>query len=143
MGRRLPAWLPCERLPRRVVPTAGRRGAAAPPGGGVELVLPALIHPPGRETTAVPGPGRALPARGVRRLGGWTLARTVAPGQGANILTITRANPATFAGAAEEPEKYNLLRVRMGGGSEFFVVMYPAHQPQYQQHLLSDAVTPW
>ncbi|MFY0581217.1 hypothetical protein ACN28S_49465 [Cystobacter fuscus] len=79
----------------------------------------------------------------MRRLGGWKPARTVAQGQGANILTITCANPATFAGAAEEPEKYNLLRVRMGGGSEFFVAMYPAHQSQYQRHLLSDAVTPW
>ena len=36
-----------------------------------------------------------------------------AQGQGANILTITCANPETFAGASEDPEKYNLLRVRM------------------------------
>ncbi|WP_395852092.1 hypothetical protein [Cystobacter fuscus] len=39
-----------------------------------------------------------------------------AQGQGANIPTITRANPETFAGAAEEPEKYNPLRVRMAAG---------------------------
>jgi pyruvate-formate lyase len=65
-----------------------------------------------------------------------------AQGQGANILTITCANPETFAGAAEDPEKYNLLRVRMGGWSEFFVAMYPAHQAQHQRRPLSDAATP-
>ncbi|OJH42648.1 hypothetical protein BON30_05555 [Cystobacter ferrugineus] len=65
-----------------------------------------------------------------------------AQGQGANILTITCANPETFAGAAEDPEKYNLLRVRMGGWSEFFVAMYPAHQAQHQRRPLSDAAAP-
>jgi len=65
-----------------------------------------------------------------------------AQGQGANILTVTCANPETFAAAARDPEKYDLLRVRMGGWSEFFVAMYPAHQDQHQRRPLSDAAAP-
>jgi Dyp-type peroxidase family len=60
-----------------------------------------------------------------------------AAGQGSNILTITCANPETFAGAAKNPEKYDLVRVRMGGWSEFFVAMFPAHQEQHQRRPLS------
>ena len=49
-----------------------------------------------------------------------------AEGEGSNLLTITCANPETFADAAADPEKYDLVRVRMGGWSEFFVAMFPA-----------------
>lgn len=59
--------------------------------------------------------------------------RAFADGQGSNIMTITCANADTFAGAAKDPEKYDLLRVRMGGWSEFFVAMFPAHQEQHQR----------
>ena len=60
-----------------------------------------------------------------------------AAGQGSNILTVTCANPETFAGAARDPEKFDLVRVRMGGWSEFFVAMFPAHQEQHQRRPLS------
>jgi pyruvate-formate lyase len=60
-----------------------------------------------------------------------------AAGQGSNILTITCANPETFAGATTDPEQYDLVRVRMGGWSEFFVAMFPAHQAQHQRRPLS------
>lgn len=56
-----------------------------------------------------------------------------AQGTGSNILTITCANPETFAGATRDQEKYDLIRVRMGGWSEFFVAMFPAHQAQHQR----------
>ncbi len=51
---------------------------------------------------------------------------------GFNILTISCGNAETMAKAIEYPERYDLLRLRMGGWSEFFVCMFPAHQ---QQHL--------
>jgi hypothetical protein len=35
--------------------------------------------------------------------------------------------------ATRDPEKYDLLRARMGGWSEFFVSMFPAHQAQHQR----------
>ncbi|MDI3288747.1 Dyp-type peroxidase [Polyangium sp. 15x6] len=59
--------------------------------------------------------------------------RAFADGQGSNIMTITCADAETFAGARKDPEKYDLLRVRMGGWSEFFVAMFPAHQEQHQR----------
>ena len=57
--------------------------------------------------------------------------------QGSNLLTITVANPETFANAGKDPEKYDLLRVRMGGWTEFFVAMFPAHQSEHQRRPLS------
>ena len=60
-----------------------------------------------------------------------------AQGRGSNILTVTCANPETFVGAARNPEKYDLLRVRMGGWSEFFVAMFPGHQLQHQRRPFS------
>ncbi len=63
--------------------------------------------------------------------------RAFADGNGSNVLTITCANPETFAGATKDPEKYDLLRVRMGGWSEFFVAMFPAHQAQHQRRPLN------
>ncbi len=51
---------------------------------------------------------------------------------GFNILTVSCSNVETLKRAIEYPERYDLLRLRMGGWSEFFVSMFPAHQ---QQHL--------
>jgi pyruvate-formate lyase len=56
-----------------------------------------------------------------------------ANGRGSSIMTITCANPETYAQAALDPEKYDLLRARMGGWTEFFVTMFPAHQAQHQR----------
>ena len=47
---------------------------------------------------------------------------------GSNMMTITCGDPQTFARAAEFPERYDLLRTRMGGWSEFFVAMFDFHQ---------------
>jgi pyruvate-formate lyase len=48
-------------------------------------------------------------------------------------MTITCANPETYEAAVRDPEKYDLLRARMGGWTEFFVTMFPAHQAQHQR----------
>lgn len=50
---------------------------------------------------------------------------------GSNLLTITCADPATYQLAAAQPERFELVRVRMGGWSEFFSAMFPAHQDQH------------
>ncbi|MDC0672906.1 Dyp-type peroxidase [Nannocystis radixulma] len=59
--------------------------------------------------------------------------RAFADGAGSNVLTITCADPETMVKAAADPERYDLLRVRMGGWSEFFVAMFPGHQAQHQR----------
>ena len=58
-------------------------------------------------------------------------------GMGSNLLTITCADPETFAAACRDPETYDVVRVRMGGWSEFFVAMFPAHQEQHRRRPLS------
>jgi Dyp-type peroxidase family len=58
-------------------------------------------------------------------------------GVGSNLLTITCADPSTFEAACQDPEKYDLVRVRMGGWSEYFVAMFPAHQQQHRRRPLS------
>jgi pyruvate-formate lyase len=49
-------------------------------------------------------------------------------GAGSNILTVTTADQGTFLAAANSPESYDLLRVRMGGWTEMFVAMHATHQ---------------
>ncbi|WKE66999.1 Dyp-type peroxidase [Gallaecimonas kandeliae] len=57
------------------------------------------------------------------------LVRDFAHGKlGSNMITITCADPATFQAAQQYPEKYDLVRVRMGGWSEFYVAMFDFHQ---------------
>jgi Dyp-type peroxidase family len=56
-----------------------------------------------------------------------------AHGRGSTIMTITCADPETYEQATKDPEKYDLLRARMGGWTEFFVTMFPAHQAQHQR----------
>jgi len=56
-----------------------------------------------------------------------------AEGRGSSIMTISCANPETYEQARLDPEKYDLLRARMGGWTEFFVTMFPAHQAQHQR----------
>ena len=50
---------------------------------------------------------------------------------GSNIFTITCADIETMKNAQQYPERYDLLRMRMGGWSEFFIGMYDAHQEQH------------
>jgi Dyp-type peroxidase family len=59
--------------------------------------------------------------------------RAFANGKGASIMTITCADPDTYEQATRDPEKYDLLRARMGGWTEFFVTMFPAHQAQHER----------
>jgi pyruvate-formate lyase len=47
---------------------------------------------------------------------------------GSNMITITCADTSTYEQAAQFPERYDLVRVRMGGWSEFFVAMFDFHQ---------------
>ena len=56
------------------------------------------------------------------------MIKLFAEGEGANVLTITCANNDTYEKAVSDPEKYDLVRNRMGGWSEFFVTMFPDHQ---------------
>ena len=52
---------------------------------------------------------------------------------GSNLITMTCADLATYQAAARDPERYNLVRVRMGGWTEFYSAMFPAHQEQHQR----------
>jgi len=64
------------------------------------------------------------------------LAETLAAfasGKSGSICTFTVADPATFAAAQADPEAYNLVRVRMGGWTEFFVALFPDHQEQHKR----------
>jgi len=57
------------------------------------------------------------------------LIRRFAHGElGSNMITITCADPTTYEQAERFPECYDLVRVRMGGWSEFFVAMFDFHQ---------------
>jgi len=47
---------------------------------------------------------------------------------GSNMITITCADPETYQGAAKFPERYDLVRSRMGGWTEFYVAMFDFHQ---------------
>ncbi|KAK3320632.1 pyruvate formate lyase-domain-containing protein [Cercophora scortea] len=59
---------------------------------------------------------------------------------GGNLLTLTCADLDTYTKAGEDPERYNLVRVRMGGWTEFYATMFPAHQGQHQRRQF---FTPW
>lgn len=50
---------------------------------------------------------------------------------GSNMMSVTCADLQTMYNAQEFPERYDLLRMRMGGWSEFFIAMYDAHQEQH------------
>ncbi len=47
---------------------------------------------------------------------------------GSNMMTISCASPSTLAAAMQEPERYDLVRMRTGGWSEFYVAMFDFHQ---------------
>lgn len=62
--------------------------------------------------------------------------KAFANGQGGSIATFTVGDPETLAAAKANPEAYNLVRVRMGGWSEFFVCLFPDHQEQHRRRPL-------
>jgi pyruvate-formate lyase len=59
---------------------------------------------------------------------------------GGNLITLTCADPETYDKSSKDPEKYNLVRVRMGGWTEFYATMFPAHQDQQKRR---QYFTPW
>lgn len=59
-----------------------------------------------------------------------------ASGGGGSIATFTVADPATFQGAEQDPDAYNLVRVRMGGWTEFFIALFPEHKEQHKRRPL-------
>ncbi len=60
-----------------------------------------------------------------------------AKGKCSNTLTITTASPKSFTEAMSHPEKYDLLRVRTGGWTEYFTAMFPDKQEQHRRRPLS------
>ena len=58
---------------------------------------------------------------------------------GPNMMTISVADPGTLLEAQRFPERYDLLRMRMGGWSEFFVAMFPHHQEQHKRRPLFES----
>jgi pyruvate-formate lyase len=64
------------------------------------------------------------------------MLRSFADGWGGSICTVTVANPETFEAARHDPEAHNLVRVRMGGWTEFFITLFPKHQEQHQRRPL-------
>ncbi len=62
-----------------------------------------------------------------------------ARGEGGNVLTVTVANPETLAAADQDPDSYNMVRVRMGGWSEFFMTLFPDHRAQHRRRPLFTA----
>lgn len=52
---------------------------------------------------------------------------------GSNLITVTVADPNTYEMAAKEPERFELVRVRMGGWTEYFAAMFPEHQKQHER----------
>lgn len=57
--------------------------------------------------------------------------KAFADGHGSNIMTVTTASADTMQKASEAPLDYDLLRVRMGGWTEFFSVLFDAHKKQH------------
>lgn len=52
---------------------------------------------------------------------------------GPNMMSISCANRETLAQGQIMPECYDLVRMRMGGWSEFLVAMFPHHQEQHKR----------
>lgn len=57
---------------------------------------------------------------------------------GSNLMTITCANPSTYAGAMKNPERYDLVRTRTGGWTEFFIAMFDFHQEYIRRRVYYD-----
>lgn len=59
--------------------------------------------------------------------------RAFADGLGSNVMTVTTASPETLAAAEASPKDYDLVRVRMGGWTEFFAVLFADHKRQHRR----------
>jgi pyruvate-formate lyase len=58
---------------------------------------------------------------------------------GPNMMAVTCADPDTLTRAQSLPECYDLVRMRMGGWSEFFVAMFPDHQEHHKRRPIFEA----
>jgi pyruvate-formate lyase len=68
------------------------------------------------------------------------LIRSFARGEiGPNMMSISCADPSTLLGAQQYPERYDLVRMRMGGWSEFFVALFPQHQEHHKRRPIFEA----
>jgi Dyp-type peroxidase family len=64
------------------------------------------------------------------------LIRGFAHGEtGSNMVTFTCVDPATYEAAQQFPERYDLVRVRTGGWSEYFVAMFDFHQEYFRRRV--------
>ena len=61
---------------------------------------------------------------------------------GGNLLTMTCADVDTYQEASKDAEKYDLLRVRMGGWTEFYSTMFPEYQAHQQRRQYFDVQYP-
>ncbi|WP_051227503.1 Dyp-type peroxidase [Oceanospirillum beijerinckii] len=61
---------------------------------------------------------------------------------GSNLLTFTTADPETYKQAETFPEKYDLVRVRQGGWSEFYIAMFPEHQKYISRRRFYEVKSP-
>jgi pyruvate-formate lyase len=59
-----------------------------------------------------------------------------AHGDGPSVCTFTVADPETLAAALRAPQEHDLVRVRMGGWTEFFIALFPPHQEQHRRRPL-------
>ncbi|XP_035676564.1 uncharacterized protein LOC118415838 [Branchiostoma floridae] len=54
---------------------------------------------------------------------------------GSNVIAITCANPETLEKASKQTDPYELVRVRQGGWTEFFITLFPVHQGQQRRRM--------
>ncbi|XP_066285311.1 (2S)-3-sulfopropanediol dehydratase-like [Branchiostoma lanceolatum] len=54
---------------------------------------------------------------------------------GSNVIAITCANPETLEKASKKTDPYELVRVRQGGWTEFFITLFPVHQGQQRRRM--------
>jgi len=52
-----------------------------------------------------------------------------------SLVIVTCANPDTFSKAQRNPEQYDLIRVRTGGWSEFYIAFFTAHQKHQERRM--------
>lgn len=71
------------------------------------------------------------------------LLRAFANGtHGGSMLSVSCSDPGTLVAAQNQPDCYDLVRMRMGGWSEFFVAMFPEHQEHHKRRPSFDPDVP-
>ncbi|WP_299410541.1 pyruvate formate lyase family protein [uncultured Roseobacter sp.] len=65
-----------------------------------------------------------------------SILRRFAKGEGSNMMTVTVANHETLEAASARPDDFDLLRVRMGGWTEFYSTLFDNHKQQHRRRPL-------